>query len=43
MIYIIYISLSLWDGSEYGRKDSSKHLLTAVACFKYILLFFKLV
>ncbi len=30
-------------GSEYGRKDSSNPLLTAVACFKYIFLFFKVV
>ncbi len=39
--YILY-QLVLGDGSEYGRKDSSKHLLTALTCFKYILLFFTL-
>ncbi len=50
MIYIIhniYINilyqLVLGGGVEYGRKDSSKHLLTAVACFTYMLLFFNLV
>jgi hypothetical protein len=42
-IYVYIISFSWGDGNEYGRKDSSKHLLTAVACFQYILLFFKIV
>ncbi len=42
-LYNIYQLVVRGDGSEYGRKNSSKNLLTAVACFKYIVLFFKLV